>query len=124
MEDFSNEEILEYQLTADKFSRRWVELYNEEGIKNYIHMMMSGHFSYFLDKCHNLYRYKQQGWEHLNKLIKCYFFHRTQRGGSYGQSTGMAGQQIVSIAKWVQRTILWRNGKIEKYFMSKSNICS
>jgi hypothetical protein len=80
-EDFTNEEVKEFQCVANEFFFSWIKLRGREGLTNYIHMLGAGHFSYYLYKWRNLYRYEQQGWESLNSKIKTYYFYNTQRGG-------------------------------------------
>ena len=107
-EDFTDEEINEYQNLADEFFKCWLDLHGKDGVTNYFHMIGSGHLTYYLKKWRNLYRYSQQGWESLNNLIKVYYFRRTQRGGYAHDSNGRSTSKIVPIAKWIQRCIMWK----------------
>jgi hypothetical protein len=63
--DFNDEEIDEFQKNADYFYIKWIDLYEEEGLRNYIHMIGSGHVADFLAYYCNLYIHSQQGWEHF-----------------------------------------------------------
>ena len=69
-EDFTVDDINLFQQKADLFFIKWVELHKADGVTNYIHMLGSGHFKYYLEKHKNLYIFSQQGWESLNSLIK------------------------------------------------------
>lgn len=104
-DDFTDEEILEYQKLADYFYHEWIQLYGREGITNYIHMIGSGHVADFLYQYRNLYRHSQQGWEHLNSFLKVYFFRRTMRGGGNN-----GGSKIKPLAKWLARRMVWMSG--------------
>jgi hypothetical protein len=49
------------------------------------------------------------GWEHLNSLIKVFYFRRTQRGGS--KTAGrQIGSRIVPIALCFLRRAMWASG--------------
>ena len=104
-DDFTNEEIASFQGHADKFFQVWLQLFQKEGITNYIHMIGSGHIADYLYKWKNLYRFSQQGWEAMNSLIKTFFFRRTSHGG------GVRGEskksRLVPIARWLQRRMIF-----------------
>jgi hypothetical protein len=104
-DDFTDDEIEEYQRLADYFFDEWIQLYGTEGITNYIHMIGSGHVADFLYEHHNLYRHSQQGWEHLNSFLKVYFFRRTMRGGGTN-----GGSKIKPVARWLARRMIWMSG--------------
>ena len=108
-EDFTDERIEEFQVLADKFFHTWITLHGTQGVTNYIHMIGSGHISYYLKHWRNLYRYSQQGWEALNNVIKLVFHRRTQKGGSQGCSK-LSSSKVKGIGMWLQRLILWRAG--------------
>jgi hypothetical protein len=80
-EDFTDEEIKSFQCMANLFFSTWVKLRGREGVTNYIHMLGSGHISFYLHRYRNLYRYSQQGWEALNSKVKSFYFCRTQHSG-------------------------------------------
>jgi hypothetical protein len=40
---------------------QWIDLYGSTNMTNYIHMLGSGHLSYFAERYGNLYRFSQQG---------------------------------------------------------------
>ena len=107
-EDFSDEQIENFQALCDNFFIKWVALHKESGVGNYVHMIGAGHLSYYLRKWRNLYRYSQQGWEALNSQIKTVYFRRTQRGGHKGD--GEFNSKVEPIAKWVQRNLFWKGG--------------
>ena len=109
-EDFTDEEIDQYQLLADEFYKLWIDLHGDSGITNYFYMIGSGHLKYYLMKWRNLYRYSQQGWESMNSLIKTYYFRRTQRGGFAGDKENRCTSKVVPIAKWIQRCLIWKSG--------------
>jgi len=94
------------QYEIDLFFDYWVRLHGEDGITNYIHMLGAGHVSRFLYRWRNLYKYSQQGWENLNKLIKTFYFRRTQRGGSTGYGGTGKADKLTPLAKWAQRRLI------------------
>jgi hypothetical protein len=108
-DDFSREQIISFQGDVDEFAQVWMQLYGHSGMTNYIHMMMSGHLSYYMFKWKNLYRYSQQGWEALNSLLKTFYYRRTQRGGASNNGRGDK-TKLLPIAKWLQRRLLWQCG--------------
>ena len=112
-EDFTDAQIDSFQHLCDIFFAKWVALHKESGVGNYVHMIGAGHFSYYLRKWRNLYRYSQQGWEALNSQIKTVYFRRTQRGGHKGD--GEFNSKVEPIAKWVQRSLFWKAG-LDKMF--------
>jgi len=67
-DDFTDEQINQFQSDVNIFFRMWVELCHHEGVTNYIHMMASGHFSEYLIYWQNLYCHSQQGWEAFNSF--------------------------------------------------------
>ena len=58
--------------------------YGRKGMTNYLHMIQTGHLSFFLTELKCLYRFSQQGWEHLVGNIKKYVYRRSNRGGGRG----------------------------------------
>ena len=104
-EDFTNMEIASYQNHADLFYQAWVELWQKEGITNYMHMIGSGHIADYLYRWKNLYRFSQQGWEALNSLIKTFFFRRTSHGG--GVRGKSKKSRLIPIGRWLQRRIVF-----------------
>jgi hypothetical protein len=77
-EDYTDEEIKEYQHAADRFFELWVPMTGLDGQSNYIHMIRSGHFRFFLEKWQSLYRYEQEGWEGMNKLVVSAYVKRQE----------------------------------------------
>ena len=47
---FSNEEMTQLQKDIDKWYHAWMMLTSLEGMTNYIHLLGSGHISYYLRK--------------------------------------------------------------------------
>lgn len=104
-DDFSNDQIVEYQYHADLFFQAWVILWQKEGITNYIHMIGAGHIAEYLYKWKNLYRFSQQGWEAMNSLIKTFFFRRTSHGGGVRGSSQKS--RLILIGQWLQRRMMF-----------------
>jgi len=108
-DDFTDEQIGQFQSDVDIFFRMWVKLCGHKGVTNYIHMMASGHFSEHLIYWQNLYRHSQQGWEAFNSFLKTFFFRRTNRGGAGNHGTGRKSK-VLAIACWVSQRIIWMCG--------------
>jgi hypothetical protein len=85
--ELSDEENEKFQDNIDDFFAIWIELFGDEGITNYIHMLGSGHILYFMKKYGCLYLYSQQGWESLNNTIQTFIHQSSQRGG-FGSGEG------------------------------------
>ena len=78
-----------FQDLIDDFFELWLEIFGQDGMSNYIHLLGSGHILYFLNKYGCLYIYSQQGWEALNNVIQAYIHQNSQRGGKgSGQKKG------------------------------------
>jgi hypothetical protein len=50
-----------------------------------------------------------KGWEHLNSLIKTFYFRRTQRGGAVNAGRGEQSR-LLPIARWLLRRTMWATG--------------
>jgi hypothetical protein len=70
-------------------------------------MVGSGHFAEYLYKWRNLYPYSQQGWEAMNAMIKTFFYHRTNHGGSAGNKGTSQKSRLVPITRWLQRCLIF-----------------
>ena len=64
---FSDDEIVKLQKDIDMWYHAWMDLTGLEGMTNYIHLLGTGHISYYLFKYRNMYMYSNQSWERLNK---------------------------------------------------------
>ena len=121
---FSDSDIIELQKKIDKWYHAWMTITGLEGMANYIHLLGSGHITYYLTKYRNLYRYSNQSWERLNKRVKRFYLQRTQRGG-HGKYGGKDVQnQLICkhtkpIARWLQRVIMWNTGLGAEFFITK-----
>ena len=87
-EDFTDEEIENFQDLVDDFTVIMVDLYQKPFMTNYFHMLASGHIKYYMEKWRNLYRYEQQGWEAMNAMIKYFCKCQTFRGNLRGKKGG------------------------------------
>jgi hypothetical protein len=98
---------------------------------NYIHVIGSGHLTYFAKQYGNLYRFSQQGWESMNKLIKHYYYNNTNHGGSYGNGgrdengdyskATITGQHCYPLMRFCQRFLMWKLGYGDAFFESMKN---
>jgi hypothetical protein len=107
-ETFTKAEIGEFQYLVDKWFERWLALWGCDGMTNYIHMVASGHLSFYMREWGNLYKYSQQGWEAFNSLINVYFW-RTQRGGNGGKPEEK-NSRVVPVARWLQQNLYFLSG--------------
>jgi hypothetical protein len=104
-DDFSDDQIIDFQREADYFYKIWIDIHGAKGVTNYIHMIGSGHVADFLEYYRNLYRHSQQGWENFNSFLKVYFFRRTMRGGGRNN-----GSKLEPMAKWLARRMVCMSG--------------
>jgi hypothetical protein len=105
-----------FQDYIDDFFEHWVEIYGEEGVTNYIHMLGAGHILYFVKKHGCLYLYSQQGWESLNNKIQAFIHQNTARGG-YGTGEGSGKSYMFPLVCLIMRDLLWKVGKADRFFM-------
>jgi hypothetical protein len=113
-DDFSLEDVKEFQYFTDIFFVRYMELVGRNGITNYFHLLGSGHIADYLFYYKNLFEHSQQGWEAFNSFLKVFYFRRTNRGGGRGDCS-----RVRQIARWLGRRLIWLSG-IE-YTEMKSN---
>jgi threonyl-tRNA synthetase len=83
-EDFTERGLVVLHKYTATFMHQWVDLCAGKHMTNYIHVQGAGHLTYAAKNYGNLYRFLQQGWESLNKLIKHYYYNNTNHRGSYG----------------------------------------
>jgi hypothetical protein len=109
-EDFSDEDIAEFQDRCDDFIDAWLDLCGGNlGMTNYFHIVAAGHLTYYLKVWRNLYRFSQQGWEGMNSVVKSLLHKRTQRGG-HGGKQGQKNSKVQPIARWVLRRMFFLSG--------------
>ena len=117
--DYTDDDINLFQDLIDDFFEQYIEVTGVEGITNYLHMLGSGHFKYYMQIHRNLYKFSQQGWESLNSKFKQVFFRHTQRGGHYGRESDENERfYLASVMRAFQREMLWISGDAEHYFES------
>ena len=104
-----------FQDLIDDFFEIWVELFGEEGITNYIHILGSGHMLYFIEKYDCLYMYSQQGWEDLNNRCQAFLMQSSSRGG-YGSGEGKGKSYTFPIVRYILRDLLWKTGYADQFF--------
>jgi hypothetical protein len=73
-------------------------------------MLFSGHIAFYLIKWKNLYRYQNQGWDHLNLQIIDVFHRSTQHGGHIGNTKGRS-LKTWHIGMWTLRRLYWPSGR-------------
>jgi hypothetical protein len=123
-QEYTDDDIAVFQDKIDSFFTAYVERSGagKEGITNYLHMLGSGHISFFMKKHRNLYKFSQQGWESLNEKFKLIFFNHSQRGGNYGSHSSENDRHYLkTIFMAFQREILWTSGMGEEYFVTKNS---
>ena len=103
-EDYTDNDLDEYE----KFSKLWIndyiELFGRTGCTNYTHMIHA-HVPFYM-KYKNLSRFSNQGWESLNSNVKTYFFRCTNKGGGGGKGDRHK-TKLEALAKWLQRRLMW-----------------
>jgi hypothetical protein len=103
--DLSGTEIDEVSTLCSATYGKYLDTFGYEGLTNYWHIIGSCHLVYYLRNYGSLYRYQNQGWEHMNHLLKRFFFTRTQRGGRNG--AGARSSRVRAVGKWMQRRLMW-----------------
>ena len=93
-----------------------------ESIGNYLHLIGAGHITYFLRRYGSLYKFSQQGWEALNKLIKSFYHHNTNHGGCHGNSRGamIRGKHLLPIACLNSRRLCWITKIGDAFFLEEA----
>jgi hypothetical protein len=104
-DDFTPEQIDEVHVLCNSTYGDYIDVFGYEGLTNYWHIIGSCHLVYYIRKFGNLYRFQNQGWEHLNHLLKRFFLTRTQRGGRCGNVS--KSSRVRSVGRWLQRRLLW-----------------
>jgi hypothetical protein len=120
-EDFSDDDVEDFQDLVDEWFHQYVTLVGLPGITNYIHLLGAGHLYFYLKKWGNLYRYQQQGWEMKNSVIASFIFRRTRRGGAGGKYGPAHTSRIVPLLQWFRRSTAWATGDANLYFLSQQN---
>lgn len=109
---FNFEDVCDFQDTADDFCELYIQLTGGPSMTNYMHFLSAGHFSFYLLRLGNLYKYSQQGWEHINGIAKRTFNHNTQKGGGRNGSS-----KLLPIVYSFLRELLWRFKHGDKLFL-------
>jgi hypothetical protein len=115
--ELTEEECDRFQDLIDDFYDKWINIFGDEGITNYIHMLGSGHILYFLRKYGCLYLYSQQGWEALNNTIQTFIHQSSQRGG-FGSGDGNRKSYIFPLVRMIIRDLLWKTYEADKFFIN------
>jgi hypothetical protein len=113
-EQFNFDKVAAFQLDVDNFCQSYFNMVGRDGMTNYFHLLYAGHYSYFLLKYGNLYRYSQQGWENVNSVLKRSFHNNTQKGG--GRAGGSS--KLTPVFMRISRGMLWRYGYLDGLFES------
>jgi len=114
-DELSDDHINTFQTHADIFFHQWLDLPGYDGIMNYVHMLGTGHVQYFLKKWRNLNQFQNQGWEAYNGMIAAFWhYHTRKEGGKHFTQCS----NILPIARWILRVLLWRTGEAQCFFRS------
>ena len=114
-EDYTDDEINNFEDLADSFVKVWLDLTGWEGITNYIHMIGAGHVVYYMWLYHNLYWCLNQGWESLNSKVKKRYFCNMQHKGN--RENGIKQSHIKPIARYFQSQPMWKTGLAYNVFL-------
>jgi hypothetical protein len=112
-DDFTDQNIHETELKIADCSCKWLKLTGREGVTNYTHSLISGHIVFFMKECSNLYRFSNQGWERQNASMRYFYNHRTQSGGSAGNS-GSSSSKTKPIGLWFLHILFWKTKDISQ----------
>jgi hypothetical protein len=114
----TDEEMDNFQNLVDDFFEIWVELFGNDGMTNYLHLLGSGHILYFLCKYKCLYIYSQQGWEALNSVCTAYILQNSSQGG-YGSGQNKKKSYIFPLIRYLMRDLLWKTKMADYFFLDK-----
>jgi hypothetical protein len=114
--ELSEEEQEEFQDLIDDFYQTWIDVFGEEGVTNYIHLLSSGHIHYFLKKYGCLYLYSQQGWEALNSKVQTFILQNSSRGG-HNSGENKTKSYIYPLVRYLIRDLLWKTGEGDRFFL-------
>jgi hypothetical protein len=118
--ELSDDEMEYFQDLVDDFFSMWVDIFGDEGITNYVHMLGSGHILYFMKKYGCLYLYFQQGWESLNNTVQTFIHQNSQRGG-FGSGEGKGKSFIFLVVQMELRDLLWKTYEADNFFIELDN---
>ena len=88
-------------------------------VTNYIHMLGSGHIMEFLYRYRNLYKYSQQGWEHMNKRASGMYHQHSQKGGHGSKLDSRS--QILPIFRFMTRAWMWATKKGDNFLILQTS---
>jgi hypothetical protein len=111
-EEFTDDDIINYQNLVDNWFQVWVQLHSDAGCTNYIHLLSSGHLAKEMFKWRNLYRFSQQGFEKINHVFSTFYFRRTNHGGRRHRVAQKS--KLLAIGRWLHRRLLWMTGETDK----------
>jgi hypothetical protein len=112
------EEQDHFQDLIDDFFESWLEMFGNDGMTNYLHLLGSGHVLYFLKKYKCLYIYSQQGWEALNSICTAYILQNSSRGG-FGSGQNGKKSYIFPLIRYIMRDLLWKTTMADSFFIDK-----
>lgn len=118
-EDYTNEEIDDFQNHIDKWYHIWINEFGYSTYSNYIHVLHTGHMAEEMKRFRCLYRYSQEGLEAMNALMKSFWFRRSSRGGGKGEA---ADNRIIPIGRWCQRRLCWMHMVMAERELSKGDV--
>jgi hypothetical protein len=91
----------------------------ERGITNYFHYLGSGHVMWMICRHGNLWRFCNEGAEHLNSLVsKRYNLFNNKGGNKQGQAGGpkIKCLPFEVLGSWLGRLSVWDTGLAVEYF--------
>ena len=105
----------------------WVDLTGTSGINNYLHMIGAGHICEYLYMYRNLYKFSQQGWEHMNKRANGAYHRHSQKGGKGSGKTYSVEEperkqsHMLPVFRHFTRFWMWKTGKGDDFFNPSSS---
>jgi hypothetical protein len=115
--EYTAEDIRLFQVKINDFFSAGA---GKEGVTSYIHMLGSGHITYYMKAHGNLHKYLQQGWESLNKKFKLAFFNHTQCDGNFGIDVVDQEKSYLIFFMYFQREVLSVSGVAEEHFLTQN----
>jgi len=100
---YSADDIFRFQLMIDRAYLVLRSLYKKDIATNYFHMLSSRHIAWFMETVGPLNNYSNQGFEALNRLMKCYLNTRTNKRGGRSRCKS----KLRPIANLFLRRLIW-----------------
>jgi hypothetical protein len=120
-DDYSAEDLNVLELHIDRCYKLLVTRIGgaERGVTNYFHYLGSGHVMWMIRRHGNLWRFCNEGAEHLNALVSKRYNLFNNKGGNKKGSVGGPKRKCLPfevLGSWMGRLSMWHTGLAVEYF--------